>query len=146
MRTDFGVVGNGALLAKVRADGAVTEAYFPSIGFFRHVIQSQFGVHIRETNQTHWFAAPDFTVEQRYLQDTNVLQTSFTRPGIRALTVDFVHPELPGIVRVLEYHNTGTTPVTVDLFHTEASSVADPRGEVGNNVAYYNRLGHPVER
>jgi glucoamylase len=146
MIADFGVVGNGEMLAKVRADGAMTEAYYPSIGFFRHIIQSQFGVYIREKEQCFWFTSPDFQVEQRYLEDTNVLQTSYIRPEMRAQILDFVHPELCGAVRILEVHNTGPTPLTLDLFHAEASSVADHKGEFGYNVAYYNRLGNHVVR
>jgi len=146
MTSDYGLVGNGAMLAKVRADGAVTEAFYPSIGFFRHIVQSQFCVRVEETGECYWLAPSDFQVEQRYLEETNVLQTSFLRPGLRAQILDFVHPEQSGIIRVLEVHNTGTEAVTLDLFHTEASSVADHTAEFGYNVAYYNRLGGHVVR
>jgi glucoamylase len=146
MIQDFGIIGNGALLAKVRADGAMTEAFYPSIGFFRHIVQSQFGVYVVDQEECLWFAGPDFQVEQRYLDETNVLQTSFLRPGLRGLILDFVHPELPGIVRTLEIQNTGREPLTLAPFHTEASSVADHKGEFGYNVAYYNRLGNHVVR
>jgi len=146
MISDFGLVGNGAVLAKVRSDGAMTEAYFPSVGFFRHLLQSQFGAFVRERQQPLWFSGSDFEVEQRYLHDTNVLQTAFLRPELRGVLLDFVHPELPGAVRLLEVHNTGASPVTLDLFHAEASSVSDHVGEFGYNVAYYNRLGEHVVR
>ncbi|HEU4754351.1 MAG TPA: hypothetical protein VFU47_14675, partial [Armatimonadota bacterium] len=146
MTSDYGLVGNGELLAKVRADGAMTEAFYPSIGFFRHVIQSQFGIHVREQGQCLWLSPPDFQVEQRYLEDTNVLQTSYLRPGLRAQILDLVHPELSGVIRTLEVHNTGSVPITADIFHTEASSVADHKGEFGYNVAYFNRLGNHVVR
>ena len=146
MIADFGLVGNGAMSAKVRADGVMTEAFYPSIGFFRHIIQSQFGVYVREEARCFWFANEDFQVEQRYLEDTNVLQTSFIRPGLRAQILDFVHPEHCGAVRILEVQNTGDVPLTLDLFHVEASSVADHKGEFGYNVGYYNRLGDHVVR
>jgi glucoamylase len=146
MISDYGLVGNGALLAKVRSDGAMTEAFFPSIGFFRHLIQSQFGVFVRDRQQSFWFSASDFQVEQRYLPDTNVLQTTFQRPELRAVALDFVHPEHPAAVRMLEVHNTGPESVTLDLFHAEASSVSDHKGQFGYNVAYFNRLGEHVVR
>jgi glucoamylase len=146
MISDFGLVGNGEMLARVRADGAMAEAFYPSIGFFRHIVQSQFGVYLREEGECLWFSAADFRSEQRYLQDTNVLQTSFTRPGLRGQIMDFVHPELSGIVRTLDVRNEGTVPITVDLFHVEGCSVADHKGEFGYNVAYYNRLGNHVVR
>lgn len=146
MNSDFGVIGNGEMLAKVRADGAVTEAFYPSIGFFRHLVQSQFGVHLPDTQECVWFAPPEFEAEQTYLQDTNVLQTTYARPGLCARVVDFVHPEISGVVRTLEVHNVSDAPRTLHLFHTEASSVADHKGEFGYNVAYYNRLDHHVVR
>jgi hypothetical protein len=146
MSSDFGVIGNGEMLAKVRADGALTEAFYPSIGFFRHLVQSQFGIHFRETGECAWLAPPEFQVEQRYLEDTNVLQTSYLRPEVRARVVDFVHPDLPGAIRTLEVQNLSEEPITLDLFHTEASSVADHKGEFGYNVAYYNRLDNHVVR
>ncbi len=150
MISGFGVVGNGEVLAKVRGDGVATEAYYPSIGFFRHLIQSHFGIHIRgadgEPGPCRWFAPPEFVTEQRYLEDTNVLQTSYLRPDIRAEVFDFVHPDHPAFLRTLEVHNTTAEPLVCDLFHTEASSVADHKGEFGYNVAYYNRLGEHVVR
>jgi glucoamylase len=146
MISDFGVTGNGELLVKVRADGALTEAFFPSIGFFRHIVQSQFGVRNRATGQTLWLSAADFHTEQRYLDGTNVLQTTFTRDGLHAKVIDFV-PDSPSVaVRILEIENTGAAGVELDLFHTEASSVADHKGEFGYNVAYYNRLANHVVR
>lgn len=144
MIPDFGLIGNGEMLARVRADGTMTEAYYPSIGFFRHIIQSQFGVRFGEKEQCVWFGQPEFQTEQRYLEDTNVLQTSFRRPDLRAHLVDFVHPEMPAAVRILEVQNTSGAALTLDLFHTEASSVADHKGEFGYNVAYYNRLANHV--
>src|SRR3954453_6090978 len=144
MTSDYGLVGNGELLAKVRADGALTEAYYPSIGFFRHIIQSQFGVYVREQKKCLWFCPPEFQVEQRYLEDTNVLQTSFLRPELRAQVVDFVHPHTSCIVRTLEVRNTSSEPLTLDLFHAEASSVSDHTGAFGYNVVYYCRLGSKV--
>jgi len=146
MIQDFGVVGNGELLAKIRTDGAMTETYYPSIGFFRHIIQSQFGVYVQETDQCLWFTTPDFEPEQRYLEDTNVLQTSYHRPGLSGQILDFVHPEHNAVVRSLEVQNTSSHPLHLALFHTEASSVADHKGEFGYNVTYYNRLGNHVVR
>jgi oligosaccharide amylase len=146
MVLDFGLIGNGAMLAKVRADGVMTEAYYPSIGFFRHIIQSQFGVYVEETQEHFWFAPADFEVEQRYLEDTNVLQTSFERPGLRGVVQDFIHPDLNCAVRTLEVRNTGSTPATLVLSHAEASSVADHKAEFAYNVAYYSRLGDHVVR
>lgn len=146
MIPDFGLVGNGEMLARVRADGTMTEAYYPSIGFFRHIIQSQFGVYHKDRDECLWFSAPDFQIEQRYLEDTNVLATTFTRPHLWAQIVDFIHPDLTSAVRTLEVRNTGSSTVHLSLFHAEASSVEDHKGQFGYNVAYFNRLGYHAVR
>ncbi|MBM3457428.1 MAG: hypothetical protein FJX77_02675, partial [Armatimonadetes bacterium] len=150
MITGFGLVGNGELLARVREDGLAAEAYYPSVGFFRHILQSHFGIHIpgeeSQPGQCFWFAPPEFSTEQRYLEDTNVLRTTFRRAGLRAQLYDFAHSDEAVFCRTLEVENTGSEPLVCDLFHTEASSVADHRGEFGYNVAYYNRLGEHVVR
>lgn len=146
MIADFGVTGNGEMLVKVRADGALTEAFYPSIGFFRHIVQSQFGIRNCATNETFWLSAADCEVTQRYLEGTNVLETSYRRAGIRARVYDFVHPDLAVTVRTLQVENTTDETLELNLFHTEASSVADHRGEFGNNVVYYNRLANHFVR
>ncbi len=146
MIPDFGLIGNGAMLARVRADGVLAEAFYPSIGFFRHLIQSQFGCFLEEEGRHLMLASPEFQREQRYLEDTNVLQTQAVRPGLEASLLDFIHPRFNCMVRTLEVRNTGDRPLTLALYHGEASSVADHRAEFGYNVAYYNRLDNHVVR
>lgn len=151
MSNDFGVIGNGTLLAKVGTDGVMSEAYFPSIGFFRHIIQSRFGIYHPAEGHLSWLNTPEWEPDQRYLDETNVLETRGKRGNLRASVFDFVHPELSCVIRTLEVRNVGDTPVEISLVHAEASSVADHKGEFGNNVTYYNRLrnhfvcyrGHP---
>ena len=151
MSNDFGVIGNGTVLAKVATDGVMAEAYFPSIGFFRHIIQSRFGVFLPAEHRLTWLNTPEWEPTQRYLDETNVLETRCAQGSLRASVFDFVHPELSCVIRTLEVRNVGSEPLELSLIHAEASSVADHRGEFGNNVTYYNRLrnhfvryrGHP---
>ena len=60
MTAGFGLIGNGRVLAKVQEDGALTEAFFPSIGFYRHIIQSQFGLFERASGKSLWLSGRDF--------------------------------------------------------------------------------------
>src|SRR5438874_1754238 len=99
MTSGFGLIGNGRVLAKIQEDGALTEAFFPSIGFYRHIMQSQFGLFERTSGKTLWFSVRDFQIEQEYLEDTNVLQTRFKRGALTFTLTDFVHPETQVIVR-----------------------------------------------
>ncbi len=151
MTASHGLIGNGELLARVRADGLLAEAYYPSIGYFRHLLQSQFGLRDSQTGRFVWLTRPDFEPEQTYIADTNVLQTSYNSPGLEATVTDLASPSGSSILRILDVYNVGSEPLTLELVHGEAASIADHKGEFGYNVVYYSRLdqhfvryrGHP---
>jgi glucoamylase len=146
MSLTFGLIGNGRVLAKVQADGALTEAFFPSIGFYRHILQSQFGLYEKRTEKSLWFSSREFEAEQHYIEDTNVLQTFFARGALRFTLTDFVHPETNVIVRTLQVRNTGRETAELGIFHMEASSLEENKGNFGHNVAYFNSLENHVVR
>jgi glucoamylase len=146
MSLTFGLIGNGRVLAKVQADGALTEAFFPSIGFYRHIMQSQFGLYEKKTEKSLWFSSREFEAEQHYIEDTNVLQTFFKRGGLRFTLTDFVHAETNVIVRTLEVRNLGRETAELGIFHMEASSLEENKGNFGHNVAYFNSLDNHVVR
>ena len=146
MSTGFGLIGNGRVLAKVQEDGALTEAFFPSIGFYRHIIQSQFGLFERTSGRSLWLSGREFEARQEYLTDTNVLRTRFRRGALTFLLTDFVHPETHVIVRRLEVANHGPEPVELGIFHMEACSLEENKGNFGYNVAYFDSLRNTVIR
>jgi oligosaccharide amylase len=142
----FGLIGNGRVLAKVQEDGALTEAFFPSIGFYRHIIQSQFGLFERSSGKSLWLSARDCEAEQEYLEDTNVLQTRFRHGALTFLLTDFVHPETHIIARRLEVANHGLEAAELGIFHMEACSLEENKGNFGYNVAYFDSLRNTVIR
>jgi glucoamylase len=146
LSSSFGIIGNGRLLAKVQEDGALTEAFFPSIGFYRHIMQSQFGLFERESGKSVWFSAREFDAAQEYVEDTNVLQTRFRRGPLAFCLTDFVHPETHVIVRRLEIINHGPEAVELGIFHMEACSLEENKGNFGYNVAYFDSLRNMVVR
>jgi oligosaccharide amylase len=174
MTSDFGLIGNGRVLAKIQADGALTEAFFPSIGFYRHIMQSQFGLferpktapgsgrpqgtplqgsgsetvspEPRAVSPLLWFSSRDFEAEQEYVEDTNILRTRFRRGALAFTLIDFVHPETHVIVRRLEVVNNGPEAVELGIFHMEACSLEENKGDFGHNVAYFDSLRNCVVR
>src|SRR5262245_13224375 len=121
MSSGFGLIGNGRVLARIQADGALTDAFFPSIGFYRHIIQSQFGLFERSSGKSLWLSSRDFESRQQYIEDTNVLRTHFSRDGLEFVLTDFVHPSSGAMVRMLEMRNRGVAPAELGIFHMEAS-------------------------
>jgi oligosaccharide amylase len=134
------------MLARVQVDGALTEAFFPSIGFYRHIMQSQFGLFERASGKALWLSGRDFVAEQEYVGDTNVLQTRFRRDPLTFTLIDFVHPETHVIVRRLEVENLGPEMVEMGIFHMEACSLEENKGNFGHNVAYFDSLRNAVIR
>jgi glucoamylase len=153
MTAEFGLIGNGCVLAKVQEDGALTEAFFPSIGFYRHIMQSQFGLFERASGKSLWFSGREFEADQEYIEDTNVLHTRFRRGPLTFILTDFVHPETHVIVRRLEVSNSGPETAELGIFHMEACSLEENKGNFGYNVAYFDSLrnfviryrGHPFD-
>ncbi|MBI3910130.1 MAG: hypothetical protein HY320_04260 [Armatimonadetes bacterium] len=146
MTSQFGLIGNGRVLARIHADGSLTDTFFPSVGFYRHIIQSQFGLFSQNIGRALWLSSPEFTSRQRYLEGTNVLETTFICDQIRCVLTDFVHPDFDVLVRSLELVNEGAEAVEVAVFHMEASSLEENRGNFGHNVAYFSSLQNHVVR
>ncbi len=152
MEQPFGLVGNGRVLAKVLPDGTLTEMYFPSVGFYRHIIQSQFGFS-EGAGDLFWLGDRRLDRRQRYIEDTNVLITTIWQQGLLIEVTDFVHPEHDAMVRKAELRNTRTEPVSLRLFHIEAASLEENRDSFGYNLAYYDTResclarfrGHPFD-
>ncbi len=152
MDQSFGIVGNGRVLAKVLADGTVTELFFPSVGFYRHILQSQFGLVDRAGN-VRWLGDKRLDHRQRYLEDTNVLVTTAQHAGLQIEVTDFVHPVHDVLVRQAELRNHAATPTTLAFAHMDAASLEENRDLFGYNLAYYDSRvdclvrfrGHPFD-
>lgn len=152
MDLSFGLIGSGRVLAKVFADGTLNEMFFPSVGFYRHIIQSQFGF-AEEGGEHRWLGDKRLDRRQRYLENTNVLVTSVWIDGLLIEVTDFVHPEYPVLIRKAELRNTRAAPVNVRLSHMEAASLEENRDHFGHNLAYYDTRrrclirfrGHPFD-
>jgi glucoamylase len=109
-------------------------------------MQSQFGLFERATGKILWFSSHEFEAAQEYVEDTNVLQSRFQRGPLTLALTDFVHPETHVIVRRLEVVNSGPETVELGIFHMEACSLEENKGNFGYNVAYFDSLRNTIVR
>ncbi|HEX2999718.1 MAG TPA: hypothetical protein VHR86_05725, partial [Armatimonadota bacterium] len=135
----FGLVGNGRVLARILDNGTLTEMFFPSIGFYRHIIQSQFGF-TEAGGDLYWLSDKRLDRRQYYLEDTNVLVTAARRDGLLIEVADFVPMEQAAVVRKVELRNTRPTPISLRFYHVEAASLEENRDNFSNNMTYYDTI------
>ncbi|HTE17688.1 MAG TPA: glycoside hydrolase family 15 protein [Armatimonadota bacterium] len=151
-REDVALVGNSRVVGRVRNNGVLEDVFFPSKGFHRHILRSQFGVYLCQRRHMAWLA-DDWSQGQEYLEDTFVAEGLFQHAaGLEARLLDFVPPENDVFVRYLEVRNVREVPLTVAIVHAEAAALEENATDFGFNAAYVNRQkrvlryrGHPYD-
>jgi oligosaccharide amylase len=152
MPEDVGLIGNAQVLGRVRSNGVLEDVFFPSKGYSRHILRSQFGVHLGPEGGLVWLGDGN-TSSQDYLEDTFVVEGLYgLGEGIQARLQDFVPPEHDVFVRWLEVRNSGVVAREIRIVHAEAAALEENRAEFGFNQAYVNRRrrvlryrGHPFD-
>src|SRR4051794_27124334 len=104
---DVALIGNDRIIARVRCNGVLEDAFFPAKGFFGHIRRSQFGVHLRDPGQTSWLSE-DWVGAQEYLEDTFIAEGLFSHEasGLEARLIDLVPPDQDVFIRSLTLRNT----------------------------------------
>ncbi|MGZ6525433.1 MAG: glycoside hydrolase family 15 protein, partial [Tumebacillaceae bacterium] len=103
------VIGNGRILACLTASGELVRAFWPTIDYAQHVNRMQAGLRLNGEAAITWLSGDAFTHEQRYVTDTNIVQTEY-RANSLPLTVtsfDLVAPDEDVIVRHFIVKNEG---------------------------------------
>jgi hypothetical protein len=141
MREDMALIGNDRIVGRVRENGVLEDAFFPSIGVHRHVLRSQFGVYLEQRRRMAWLAE-DWEHSQDSVESASVCETVFRRPGgLEARLLDFVPPAPDVFVRFLEVRNLRRFPQSVAIVHAEAAALQESAGGFGSHAVYVNRQG-----
>ncbi|MGZ4112476.1 MAG: glycoside hydrolase family 15 protein [Tumebacillaceae bacterium] len=113
------VIGNGRILACLTASGELVRAFWPTIDYAQHVNRMQAGLRLNGEEAIAWLSGDAFTHEQRYVTDTNIVQTEYRAIEL-PLTVtsfDLVAPDEDVIVRHFIVKNEGDAALDVDFLY-----------------------------
>ncbi|NLN65738.1 MAG: glycoside hydrolase [Clostridiaceae bacterium] len=129
------VIGNGSMLGCITETGELIRLYWPDIDFAQHVEKMLTGFFdTRFSNSTLWFSEGDHQYAQRYLDDTNILETTalLTKLPLKVIQTDFCLPDESVMIRHYEIINVGSEEVHVGM--GVASHVISSQHDMGSTL------------
>jgi glucoamylase len=129
------VVGNGSVLGCITETGELIRLYWPEIDFPQHLEKMLAGFFdIAAANSTIWFSEGDHPVTQRYLEDTNILETTavFSNLPLQVTQTDFCLPDEAVLVRHYKIKNLGGGEIHAGM--GIASHVISSPQDMGNTL------------
>lgn len=121
------VIGNSRVLATVDEKGQILRVFWPHIDYTQQVEKMLLGIYFPNISSSmHWLNSDEWTYEQYYLEDTNVLKTVVTRNigDLRITMTDFVLNNKDIIVRNIEFENMHFEPINFN-FATYCSGILE---------------------
>lgn len=114
-----GIIGNSRMLACLRDSGEIYRLFWPDIDYAQHLGTFWTGLNIRpprRENRTKWFHTKNWAAGQRYIEDTNSIETTCSNKqlNLKVVQVDFVLPDRDVLVR--RYHVTNLGQKTRNLY------------------------------
>lgn len=106
------IIGNSRMLVSLRKNGEILRLFWPHIDYAQHLGRFWPGIKLGATLEdsfTRWFHLNVWDANQRYLENTNVLETTLTGVSnyMKVIQRDFVLPDHDVLVRFYEIQNTG---------------------------------------
>lgn len=110
------IIGNSAILACLRSTGELYRFFWPNIDYGQHLGTFWCGLNLKDPcaeSRTTWFHLKNGLVFQRYLDDTNILETTYLNKQrkLSIIQTDFVLPDRDVLVRRYHIKNLGSTTV-----------------------------------
>lgn len=129
------IIGNSKMLACHRENGEIFRLFWPDIDYGQHLGHFWPGIRVAFPEWhglTKWFHLNIWKNSQRYIENTNILETTLTSltHHLRAIQSDFVLPGSDVLVRHYEFINEGEKSEKITFFvycafNIEESSVQD---------------------
>lgn len=109
------IIGNSRMLVSVRKHGEIFKLFWPYIEYAQHLGRFWPGLKLAAAEGesfTRWFHLNVWEAKQRYLENTNVLETTLYSVShyIKVIQRDFVLPDHDILVRYYEIRNDGEKP------------------------------------
>jgi oligosaccharide amylase len=126
------IIGNGKLLAKIDDSGSIKHIFFPHIGYETHIFNSSFAIFCNNQIKWHWDHSWD--INQNYLNDTNILKTTYENDDFLMTSKAYVSMSHNLIVKQLFILNKTDVEKDVKLFFYENLRIGEIPNE--NTVKY----------
>ena len=99
------ILGNEKLLVTMGQRAEIFGFFYPDRDFAQHIEESQGCLY--DGKKLIWSTDHDWTSNQRYVQDTNIVHTELHRAdGLKMEIIDFIHPKLPILIRDYKISST----------------------------------------
>ncbi|WP_052035966.1 glycoside hydrolase family 15 protein [Tumebacillus flagellatus] len=139
------VIGNGRILACLTASGELVRAFWPTIDYAQHINKTQAALRLNGAGELHVLNGGAFVHGQRYVPDTNVVETTYSSTGlpVGVVSYDFAAADLDVIVRQYHVTNNGSEALDVDLLYTTDFHMEE--SPIYQSVLYDNQthaIGH----
>ncbi|MCR4435172.1 MAG: glycoside hydrolase family 15 protein [Clostridiales bacterium] len=123
------IIGNSSMLGCLTGKGELVRLFWPNIDYPQHVDRMNEGVFFTDrADGTLWLHDRNFQHIQRYIGDTNILETECTdrQRGVRVVQFDFVVPDGDVMIRRFEIENTGENEINLGFMHYSSWITASP--------------------
>ncbi|MHB8986501.1 MAG: glycoside hydrolase family 15 protein [Eubacteriales bacterium] len=115
------MIGNSRILACYRNTGELYRFFWPDIDYGQHLGTFWCGLNLKDPdcdNRTAWFHLKNGLVFQRYLEDTNILETTYMniQRKLNVLQADFVLPDRDVLVRRYQIVNLSANTLHPHFF------------------------------
>lgn len=106
------IIGNSKMLACLRSNGELFKLFWPNIEFGQHLGNFRSGIRLGfpdGNSLTKWFHLNIWESSQRYLGNTNILETILSSPAqhLKVAQKDFIFPHQNILARHYELKNDG---------------------------------------
>ncbi|CAM6128135.1 unnamed protein product [Calypogeia fissa] len=122
------IIGNGKFLGALSEDGELHRLWWPNIGFPNHINEFVLGVYVEHLSfDISWLNSGQWTHNQFYIPDTNVLVTKSTCNAlpIALELADFCLPDADTVVRSLDVTSLTGSALTVRVYVSASFSIAE---------------------
>ena len=106
-----GVMGNGSMTVCLRPDGNLRCLYWPHLGYAEHMKDAAAGIFVGspEGGKFRWLDGDQWEVSQKYLRQTNIIETKYHGHGLSVSRASFIDPQLDVFVTLFRVSTEAET-------------------------------------
>ena len=134
-----GVLGNGSMTACVKPDGNLNCLYWPRLGYAEQLKEISAGVFINSPRGGRflWLDGKGWDTSQRYLKNSNIIETRYRGNGLEVLRSSFVDFQFDAFVTAFRVSADQPDAKDVDLLVYQNPELDETRW---GNAAFYDAM------